>query len=294
MYYEKYYVPKTVQEALNFLEESKGDGRLIAGGTDLMLQLKKREVSVKVLVDLSDIQELSFITEENGWIKIGPATTHSQIAASSILKEKARVLAEAAGSVGSPQIRNVGTIGGNVVSAQPAADTTIALLALDAQVRCLTKKGSEVRPLGELFLAAGKSALDPTSEIVTAFEFKAPGKNEATSFMRHAKRKALALPIINLGLWLKVDENVRVCEDVRIAMGPMAPVPVRAASAEAALKGASLNEKALKEAAETLEKDINPRDSLRGGAYYKKEMAKVMLRRAIARALKDLGGEVSV
>jgi len=293
MSWERYYIPKTAKEALHFLEENRGDACLIAGGTDLILQIRAREVSFKALVDLSEVKELSYITKEDGWIKIGSLTTHSEIATSKIVKEKARVLAEAAGSIGSPQIRSVGTIGGNVISAQPAADTTIALFALDARVRFLTNEGEGTKPINEIFLGVGKSAINPTKEIVTAFEFKVPDKNEATAFVRHAKRKALALPIINLGVWVKIDKDCRKFEDVRIALGPMAPVPLRATNTEAVLKGAPLKENVIKEANESLVKEITPRDSIRGSAYYKKEMAKVMLRRAISSALRDLGGGIS-
>ncbi|MBF7084461.1 FAD binding domain-containing protein [Desulfallas sp. Bu1-1] len=289
---EKYYLPATVEEAINILRENQGNARLIAGGTDLVLQLRERKINTKALVDLSALKELNGITENNGWITIGSMTTHQQIAASGIIREKARVLAEAAQSIGSPQIRNVGTIGGNVVNAQPAADTTIALMALDARARILTNQGEITKPVGELFLGAGQSAIDPTSEILLAFDIKTPGAREATAFMRLAKRKALALPIVNVGVWLKLDQTLSKFEDIRIALGPMAPVPVRATNTEAVLKGAPLQQTVLLQAMAVLEKEISPRDSLRGSAFYKKEMAKVLLKRAILVAVKDLGGEL--
>ena len=293
MNYEKYYFPATIEEAINLLHENKGDARLIAGGTDLMLQLRERKINTKALVDLSALKELNGITENNGWITVGAMTTHQQIAASGVIREKVRVLAEAAQSIGSPQIRNVGTIGGNVVSAQPAADTTIALLALDARARILTNQGEITKPVGELFLGAGQSAVNPAAEILLAFDFKIPGRREATAFMRLAKRKALALPIVNVGVWLKLDQAFSKFEDIRIALGPMAPVPVRAVNTEAILKDAPLKQTAMLRAMAVLEKEINPRDSLRGSAFYKREMAKVLLKRAILIALKDLGGELS-
>lgn len=292
MDYEKYYLPATVEEAAYLLRENRGNARLIAGGTDLVLQLKERKINTKVLVDLSALKELKGITENDGWITIGSMTTHQQIADSGIIREKARVLAEAAQSIGSPQIRNVGTIGGNVVNAQPAADATIALMALDARARILTNQGEITKPVGELFLSAGQSAIDPTSEILLSFHIKTPGAREATSFMRMAKRKALALPIVNTGVWLKLDQTLRKFEDIRIALGPMAPVPVRAINTEAVLKGAPLQQTVLLQAMATLEKEINPRDSIRGSAFYKKEMAKVLLKRAILSAVEDLGGEL--
>jgi carbon-monoxide dehydrogenase medium subunit len=123
-----YYIPQTVEEALSLLQENEGSARLIAGGTDLMLQLRAQKIETKALVDLTKISSLSYIVEEDGWLKIRALTTHAELAASPLTQAKALVLAEAAASIGSPQIRSVATIGGNVISAQPAADATIALL----------------------------------------------------------------------------------------------------------------------------------------------------------------------
>ena len=258
-----------------------------------MLQIREREIKVNALVDLSGIKALSNIVEEDGWIKIGALTTHAQLALSPLIRGKAGLLAEAAGFIGSPQIRSVATIGGNVISAQPAADTTIALLALDACVRYVNKNGEYKETLKNIFLSPGKSLLDPTREIVTGFEFRVPGPNEATAFMRHAKRKALALPIINLGVWIQVDNDRSKFEDIRIALGPMGPVPFRPNNAENILKGAPCQERVIQVAMKALAEEVSPRDSIRGSAAYKKEMAKVMLKRALANALKDLGGMIS-
>jgi len=293
MYCEEYFQPGTVNEALSILRDKKGGARLIAGGTDLVLQLRERIVNTKALVDLGTIKELTTITESDGWIKIGSMVTHKDLATSSVIQTKARVLADAARSIGSPQIRNIGTIGGNVINAQPAADTTIALMALDASARILTEQGEILRPIDQLFLSAGKSLVDPTSEILMSFEFRLPGQNEATAFTRHAKRKALALPIVNVGVWVKAANTLDSFEAVRIALGPMAPVPVRAGNAENALKGMPFKQGMIKEAISALEKDVNPRDSIRGSAYYKKQMAKVLALRAIVQAVTELGGEIS-
>jgi len=292
MYWEEYYFPASAQEAVYILQEFKGEARLIAGGTDLMLQLREKKQKIKALVDMRNISELQFIREEEGWIKIGSLTTHQQLASSDLLRDHAKVLAEAAQSIGSPQIRNIATIGGNVVNAQPAADTSIALLALNAQARILTAQGEVVKPVSDLFRGPGQSAVDATKEIVISFEFPVPGENESTAFERHAQRRALALPILNVGVWVRLDDSKRKFEDVRIAVGPMAPVPFRAANAEKELKGSSLTSVALKKAGETAVSEVNPRDSLRGSAAYRRQMVKVFLRRALLRAVHDLGGEL--
>ncbi len=292
MYWDNYYSPQTVAEAIKLLDENEGRARIIAGGTDLMLQIRSQEISVNTLVDLSEIKSLCNVVEEDGWIKIGALTTHAQLAASPLIQREARVLAEAAASIGSPQIRNVATIGGNVVNAQPAADTVIALLALDARVNYLNSKGEHEKQVNEIFVSPCKSLLDPTREIVTSFKFKSLGKNEATAFMRHAKRKALALPTVNLGVWIRVNDTINIFEEVRIALGPMGPVPCCSKVAEQILKGAPCEEGTIQKAMEALAQEVTPRDSIRGSAAYKKEMIKVMLKRALASALKDLGGVI--
>ena len=291
MIWEYYCFARTPAHALELLVENKGDARLIAGGTDLMFLLKDGSVKPKAMVDLGHVKELQEIQEANGFIKIGSMVTHKQLASSELICSKVRILAEAARSVGSPQIRNVGTIGGNVVSAQPAADTSIALLALGTKAFILTSQGEEEKPLQETFVGPGKSAINPAQELLTYFVFPSPGPSEATAFARHARRKALSLPILNVGIWLKMDDSRQVIEDIRIAMGPMAGVPFRALQTESYLKGKTFTPEAMQNALETAASEVNPRDSFRGGSQYKKEMVKVFLKRALVSAVEELRGE---
>lgn len=292
MTWEKYYRPQTAAEALNLLLESKGNARVVAGGTDLMLQVRKRQFNPKGLVDLSRVEELRRISENGNVLSIGSMVTHQELAESKLIREKARALADAARSVGSPQIRRVGTIGGNVVNAQPAADTTIALMAFDAQARVLTAQGEQTRPLAELFRGPGQSAVDPTAEIVLGFEFPSPDKLVGTAFRRLAKRQALALPIVNVAVRVQADQSVSRFDDVRMALGPMAPVPLRAVAGEEALKGTPLAAASVEAALAATAKEINPRDSIRGSALYKRKMVLILLKRALMAAVTDLGGEI--
>lgn len=291
MLWEDYTFASTPANALEILTQHNGEARLIAGGTDLMFLLRDSRVKTKVLVDLCQVEDLKEIKEADGSIKIGSLVTHDMLAASPVLLKKARVISEAARSVGSPQIRNVGTIGGNVVNAQPAADTSISLMALDAKVSILTENGEIEKPLQDIFVGPGKSAVDPSQELVTCFSFAAPGPDEATAFARHARRKALSLPILNVGVWLKMDSTRKTLEDIRIAMGPMAAVPFRASEAESLLKGKEVTDDGLKEALEKAAEEASPRDSFRGSANYKKDMVKVFLKRAILSAVEDLRGD---
>lgn len=293
MYWGNYCLPKMTEEALRQLQNYEGKARIIAGGTDLMPLLHKGHVSAKAIVDVSNIKELKYIKEESSLIKIGALTTHQQLASSDLLRQKVKILVDAAGSIGSPQIRNIGTIGGNIVSAQPAADTAIALCALNARARIKSIEKEEEKPVLQLYQGVGKSAVDATKQVLVEFIFNVPGENEAIVFMRHAKRKALSLPILNMGVWLKTNKKINIIEGIRIVLGPMDIKPLRAIETENVLKGQPLKNKTITKAKETLVKELKPRDSMRGSAFYKKEMAKVFLERAIVKAASDLGGGVN-
>jgi aerobic carbon-monoxide dehydrogenase medium subunit len=289
--WERYVFAKTSEEALAFLSESQGGARLMAGGTDLMLLLKTKGINVHTLVDIEKISELKKIGLQGDSITVGALATHRQVAESTLIKEKARALAEASLAVGSPQIRNVGTIGGNVVTAQPAADASIALVALDARVQIIGEEGRRELKVRDTFLGPGKSVIDPTRELVTAFTFQKPTIDETTAFVRYARRKSLALPVLNMAIWLKMDKARTLIEDVRIAMGPMAAVPLRAVQTEEVLKEGLFSAELLKKAAQTAAEEAQPRDSFRGSADYKKDLVMVFLQRIVEKAVHNLRGE---
>jgi CO/xanthine dehydrogenase FAD-binding subunit len=292
--WESYVFAKTSEEALAILSEGQGRARLMAGGTDLMLLLQAKGAGVHTLVDIEKISELKKIAVEGTTITVGALATHRQVAESTLIKEGAKALAEAALAVGSPQIRNVGTIGGNVVTAQPAADASIALVALDAQVQITGPEGKKEIKVRDTFLGPGKSAIDPTRELVTAFTFPKPTVHETTAFVRYARRKSLALPVLNMAIWLKMDEDRTTIEDVRIAMGPMATVPLRAVQAEEILKEGLYSGELLQKAAVTAAAEAQPRDSFRGSADYKKDLVVVFLQRIVEKAVNDLRGDKNV
>ncbi len=290
MYWEKYYFAQSIEETLELLKHYEGDARIMAGGTDLMVQFKYNYLSAKVMVDIGRIKELNHIRQENGHVSIGATTTHTALATSPYLQKHFQVLASGVRTIGSPQIRNAGTIGGNVANAQPAADGSIALVALGATICGISPDGPFSRPIESTFLNPGECALNSTAELITSFTFPAPGPRDRSAFVRHSRRAALALPIMNMGLWLRLNEEEDGIEDARIAIGPMARVPFRAKKTEAFLRGAKLSEAVLDEAGELTFEEVSPRDSFRGSAAYKKELVRVYLKRAVLEAV----GERSV
>ncbi|MGZ3513819.1 MAG: FAD binding domain-containing protein, partial [Thermodesulfobacteriota bacterium] len=187
LHWEKYFRPRTIPEALKILEEFQGKARLLAGGTDLIPQIRNRETEPKVLVDITRIPGLGEIKLEEGVIKIGALVTHAQVAESSLISEKALALSEGASQLGSPQIRNLGTVAGNVVSGQPGADTTIPLLALDAKVKIASKQGERTVPLTEFFLDTGKTVVDSSREMVVEIFFPPLAENESSVSLRLAR-----------------------------------------------------------------------------------------------------------
>jgi CO/xanthine dehydrogenase FAD-binding subunit len=286
MKWEEYLVPTSLEEALAMLKERQGRARVIAGGTDLIIQLKKKEVTARCLVDVTNLDELKGIELEDGFIRVGACVTHQELASSSLIRERAAALAEGASQVGSPQIRNMGTVGGNIVNAQPAADTVVPLMALESEVEVVTATGIRREPLGGLCLGPGQCTVDSTAEILTGVWFRALGPNQGSAFERLAKRKALSLPILNAAAVVTLNNGGDTFQEVRLAVGPVGPTPSRAFNAEEALRGATVEAQAIAAALELAAQEAQPRTNpVRGSQEYRQEMVKVLLRRSIERAV---------
>ncbi len=288
---EEYIFPKSVEEALELLERYGGEARIIAGGTDLVLQLRRGEVRARVLVDITRIPEIRGIKEEDGFIWVGATTTHQEVAESPLIQAKASLLAKACRSIGSLQIRNVGTIGGNLVNAMPAADSAIALAALDAEVEVASKDGSRWIPITQFHVDVGECCINPCLELVKGVRFRPLGKNEGSSFQRLARRQALILPILNVGVVVGWEEGQ--FSRAAIAIGPVAPIPFRAQKAEEYLKGSPVSAESIEEAARLAQEEAQPRSSLlRGSAEYRKDMVRVLVRRALMEAAQIPGHSI--
>ncbi len=289
-----YFLPESLSEALHILSRNEGKAMVVAGGTDVIPQLRRKELEVDSLVDLSRIRGLDAIKLEDGILSVGAMVTHSQICASETLREKAKSLVEGAEALGSPQVRNLSTVGGNLVSGQPAADTSLPLLALNASVKILSKTGERTVPLTEFFLDQGRTDADPHREILTEIRFPALKESQGGCLLRLSKRKALSLPILALAAVVTIDASRSVFKDVRLAIGPVAPIPFRAAKTESMLRGASLSAQTLQMAGESASLESHPRSSsLRGSADYRKEMVKVLVRRGLAVAAHRAGFPIS-
>jgi CO/xanthine dehydrogenase FAD-binding subunit len=282
----EYLSPRSVDEALELLKRRAGQARLIAGGTDLMLQLRRGERCVESLVDISGIDALQAISANDGYITLGAAATHAAVASSRLIRECAPVLAQAAAEVGAPEIRNVATLGGNVVNAQPAADTALAFLALDAEAEIVNMDGARWVALPDLYRGVGVSAVDSTSELVTAFRFRLPAGQTGSAYRRLGKCKSIALPVLCAATVVRLDGEC--VAQAAISLGPVAPRPFRARAAEALLAGQPVGSDIVSRAAAQAQREAKPRDSLlRCARDYREAMVAVLVQSTLEKAIAD-------
>ena len=288
--WDHYLFPQSVDEALGMLQTHDGAARIIAGGTDLALQSQRGRVDARIMVDITRIPGLDHIEERDGQVYIGAQVTHARVAASPSVRVRGRVLAEGCGSIGGPQIRNVGTLVGNVMNALPAADGAIALTALNAEAEVAEASGRHWMPIGDLYAGVGRSTVDSTRAMVTQLRLPALGDHDGSAFERLAKRKALILPILNTGVVLRMGNGA--VRQASIAIGPVATTPFVAEEAAEFLAGKAPERDTITEAARLAAQAAQPRYSLlRGSAEYRKAMVEVLVRRALARAAAQISGE---
>lgn len=289
--WQAYHTPRTVAEALALLHAHKGKARIIAGGTDLILDMEAEDAApIEVLVDVTKIAGIDRIVQEQGWIVLGAGITHTQIESSPLLRRHAACLTESCGVIGGPQVRNVATLGGNVAHALPAADGTIGLLALEAEVEVATHsvQGTQQhwRPLLSIFEGPGRNKLAP-DQMLHAFRFRPVAAREGNAFDRIMRPQGVALPILGIAAKVRMDETARRVEEAAIAIGPAGPIPFRAANAEEALTAAKVFDDAAVEAAvDAAQAQARLRTSkYRASQAYRREMIGVLLRRVLRTAV---------
>jgi carbon-monoxide dehydrogenase medium subunit len=288
----KYLKPSTLQEALCFLNGNESDKKVISGGTDIMVQLRNNKIDPEIIIDISEIENLKGIHSRDGFITIGAATTLTEIAESDIVKRYCPILAQAAASVGATQIRNRGTIGGNVCNASPAADTIPALVALGAVATVVSVEQEREVLLEELFVGVGKTAIN-SNELLTFISIPQPTENSAGSFFKLGKRKAQAISIVNGAVQIGVNAAEGKFTDVHVVMGSVAPTVLRIREAEESLIGRSINRQNIENAAEIVKNKISPISDVRATADYRKDVSGNLFIEAMSDSLEQLGVDVS-
>jgi carbon-monoxide dehydrogenase medium subunit len=274
----KYLRPRTLEEALSLLRKHGPEARVIAGGTDLVIYMKRGDISPKVLISLNRIQSLRHIEECEGCLRMGSIVTLRDIEKSDLVRNRYWALSDAVDNMGSPLIRNVATIGGNICNAAPSADTAGPLLVHDCLVRVASPDESREIPLDKFFTGPGSTVLSH-DEIVTEFVICRPTQATGSAYWKHARRKALDLANVGVAVLLGFDGNKNTCKKARIALGVSSPTPIRAYGAEKSLTNKKIDEAVLQEAGEIAEREANPRDSYRGEAWYRKSMIRVFVKR---------------
>lgn len=282
-----YVAPQSVEEAVALLAEHGRDAKALAGGTDLLVRIKRNLLAPRLLVDLAGIQELHGVEVTEQGLRIGSMATHTQIASSPVIRKQAPAVAEASAAVGSVQTRNLGTLGGNLVSCVPSIDGAPALLALDAVVTVADPDGRRQMPLQDLLLEPHCSALAP-DELLLEIVIPAENLGRASSFEKYRRRKGLSLAVVNAAAAVELDEAGERLSRVAIGLGAVAPTTIRARAAESFLTGRLVDTETLAEAAKIAAQETLPIDDFRASAQYRRDLVLVLTRRvldgAIARA----------
>ena len=280
-----YYSPASVDETLRLMAEHRPQARIIAGGTDLLVELRRGARHDLALIDVTRIGQLDQIYHDDsgGLIHLGPTVTHNQAAASALVAGQGPALALACWQVGTPQLRNRATVTGNLVTASPANDTITALWALDARLTLQSVRGRRVLPLSDFYHGVRRTAL-AADEMVTDIAFPALGMNQRSTFVKLGLRRTHAIALVNAAAVLTFDGDI--VTDARITLGSVAPTIIRAPEAERALVGGVLSDERIAQAAHLAAQTASPISDVRGGADYRREAVGVLVRRALA-SLRD-------
>ena len=284
---DKYVIAHSLKEALDTLSIEDQSKAVIAGGTDLLLDIQQgRHTQPEILLDVSEIDEMRHIHQDGDLIYLGGAVTHNEIVRSELLIEHAQCVVEGCGLIGGPQVRNVATIGGNVAHALPAGDGTISLLALNAEVKITSNSGeSRWEPLVDIFAGPSEVTFDRNYELLVGFRFPAKQDGEASAFHRVMRPQGVAIAILNMAAWVKLDTKDQL-EDIHISCGPAGPQPFRAYQTENIFKGKRFNEHIFNQACGVLESEVRLRTSRhRATKEYREQLLPVLLREVLETAI---------
>ncbi|MCL6638606.1 MAG: xanthine dehydrogenase family protein subunit M [Firmicutes bacterium] len=280
----EYYAPGSVQEACELMAKFGSQAKLLSGGTDLLVKMKHELLSPAVLISIKNLDQLTEIYYEQGrGLVIGARATHNSLVNSPLLQEKYLSICEAAHHMANNQVRNRGTIGGNIVNAVPSADLPPILIALGALVKLTGTTGERTLPLEEFFTGPGKTVINQ-DEILTEIIIPDRGFTGSTYF-KFGLRRSGALAVV--GVAAAVTMAGEVCKEARIALGAVAPVPMRAVKAEELIKGKAVTEELLEEVGRCAAAESKPISDIRGSEEYRRDMVRVFTKRALRKAIKE-------
>lgn len=281
----EYFAPKTIQEACSLALKYKEEAKIIAGGTDLLVQMKRKEVSPKYIINIRGIGQDYITYDDRDGLRIGALATIRSIEVSPLIRERFNILAQAASQLGSRQVRVRATIGGNLCNAAPSADTIPALMVLEAKIKIMGADGERIVPIEDFFTGPLKTVLRP-DEILAEIQVPNLAPRSGGAYIKYTVRKAMDMAIIGVVALVTMDGDA--VSDARIALGTAAPTAIRARRAEEILKGNKISDNLLEKAGQTALEESSPRDSLRASADYRSELLKVLVPRAIKRAVEQV------
>ena len=281
----EYLAPKTVNEAISLLSQHNGEARPLAGGTDLLLKMKRREMAPLHLVGLRSIPGLDNIEYDDAQgLRFGPLVTIHAMETSPLVREKFPILSQAASTIGSVQIRNLGTVVGNVCNALPSADMIPSLIVLGAKVKIANIKGEKTIAIEDFLTGPGQTVL-AHDELVVEVQVPCLPPHSGGVYIKHAPREAMDLAIISVATLITLDEGM--CSQAKICLGNVGPTQMRAIKAERILGGKPFSSGLVKEASGMASEEARPRSSMRSSAEYRKEMVRILTARALNRAKEE-------
>jgi carbon-monoxide dehydrogenase medium subunit len=276
--------PASLKEACRILADYGGGAKVLAGGTDLLVNMKRKVLTPDCVVSLDNLDELAAVESSKTEVSIGPAVTASRLSSDRTIGLNIPVLASAAGKIGSPLIRNLATIGGNVANARPAADTAPPLMVLEARVVLTSVEGERDIPIDQFFVGPGETVMRP-DEIISRIIVPKTADRCGGGYEKLGLRKALEIAIVNAAVFVVLTPNGQKIKAARVALGAVGPTPLRSPAAETALTGSSAGPKVLDKAAAAAIVDSCAIDDHRGTADYRCQMVEVLTRRALETAL---------
>ncbi len=280
----EYFCPSSIEEGCSLLYKHKTEAKILAGGTDLFVKMKKKEILPKVVISLKGIQKLDSVEwNDREGLKIGPLVTHEALVHHPIVREKFDFLSEACFKIGTRQVRTMGTLVGNLCNASPSSDASAPLLVSETKLKLVHLYGERVVPLEEFFIGPFQTILDP-QEIVAEVQIPNPARFSAGSYEYIHKASSVGESLVGAAVFLRMDPKDAACREARIGLSSVAPTPIRAKAAERMLKENKLGEKIVREAAQVASDEIQPRSR----PWYRREMTKVLVERAIFQAMEKM------
>ena len=290
--FKELYEAFSVREAIKLLGEHK-DAQIIAGGSDVLIKIRAEEIVDATLISIYGIDELRGVSlTDDGTIRILPLSSFSSIASDEIIQKHIPVLGEAVDMVGGPQIRNIGTIGGNVCNGATSADSAPTLFAYDAELEITSADGIRTVPIREFYAGPGRVHLSH-GELLTAISIKKESyEARSGNYIKYAMRAAMDIATLSCSVNVKLSPDKRTFEQVRIAYGVASPTPIRALKAEAAAVGLPVSEESVRTISKTALNDVSPRDSWRASKDFRIQLVRELCYRAAAESVRRSGGEL--